>query len=157
MMGKLMMIFLVLLLSPRTDFHLALDRSRKIGKYQFDQFALKNLKPIVNDAPAESIQDQAPEPEQASFQSVFLKVHLYSTLEIKQTTIMQMPLNITMQEVFNRICSKRGYDQKDFILKMADVKTDAPLDKTLGEVESIEFCVLKRSSGGGTFLAILPF
>lgn len=81
--------------------------------------------------------------------SVFLKVHLYSTLEIKQTTIMQMPLNISMQEVFNRICAKRGYDQKDFILKMADVKTDVPLDKTLQQVDCIEFCVLKRASGGG--------
>ena len=62
---------------------------------------------------------------------------------------MQMPLNISMQEVFKRICAKRGYDQKDFILKMADVKTDVPLDKTLQQVDCIEFCVLKRASGGG--------
>ena len=60
-----------------------------------------------------------------------------------------MPLDISMQEVFNRICAKTGYDQKNFILKMTDVKTDAPLDKTLQQVGCIEFCVLKRSSGGG--------
>ena len=62
-----------------------------------------------------------------------------------------MPLNISMQEVFIRICAKAGYDPKNFILKMADVKTDAPLDKTLQQVDCIELCVLKRSSGGGNF------
>jgi hypothetical protein len=81
--------------------------------------------------------------------SVFLKVHLYSTLEVKQTTIMQMPVNIPMSEVFVRICSKRKYDPKDYILKMADTKTDAPLEQTLEQLKATEFCVLKRSSGGG--------
>ena len=60
-----------------------------------------------------------------------------------------MPLNITMQEVFTRICVKRKYDPKDYILKMADTKTDVPMEKTLQQLDAIEFCVLKRSSGGG--------
>lgn len=84
-----------------------------------------------------------------SANSVFLKVHLYSTLEVKQTTTMQMPLNIPMHEVFVRICQKRKYDPKDYILKMADTKTDVPLDQTLEQLKATEFCVLKRASGGG--------
>ena len=55
-----------------------------------------------------------------------------------------------MSEVFDRICLKRKYDPKDYVLKMADVKTDVPLDKTLESLKATEFCVLKRSSGGGT-------
>jgi hypothetical protein len=82
-------------------------------------------------------------------ESVYLKVHLYSTLEVKQTTIMPFLLHLTMREIFDLICVKRKYDSKDYILKMADTTTDVPLDKTLGSLDAIEFCVLKRSSGGG--------
>lgn len=57
-------------------------------------------------------------------------------------------MNMTMSEVFNAICSKRKYDPKDYILKMADTKTDVPLDLTLEQIKQTEFCVLKRSSGG---------
>jgi hypothetical protein len=53
-----------------------------------------------------------------------------------------------MQEVFDRICSKRKYDPKEYILKMPDTKTDVPLEKTLLQMNCIEFCVLKRSGGG---------
>lgn len=135
----------------------ALERSRRIGKYAFDQFALINLKPLQDNPIYQSKPNLAEMPDVSSATpSVFLKIHLYSTLEIKQTTIMQMPLNISMQEVFNRICAKRGYDQKDFILKMADVKTDVPLDKTLQQVDCIEFCVLKRSSGGAGDIFLRP-
>lgn len=130
-----------------------MERGRKIQKYAFDQFALLNskafeeVKELASEISASQI-EEAQSPTTAA-QTVLLRVHLYSTLEIKQTTIMQMPTNLTMQEVFNRICSKRNYDQKLYILKMADTKTDVPLDKTLLQLDTIEFCVLKRSSGGG--------
>lgn len=88
--------------------------------------------------------------------TVFLKVHLYSTLEIKQTTIMQMAVNITMSEVFKQICVKRKYDLKDYILKMADTKTDVPLDQTLDQLKATEFCVLKKSSGGAGDIFLRP-
>jgi hypothetical protein len=134
-----------------------LERGRKIQKYAFDQFALVNAKAFeeVKQVAAEDTSGQAEEtnsPSSAATQTVLLRVHLYSTLEIKQTTIMQMPTNLTMQEVFNRICSKRNYDQKLYILKMADTKTDVPLDKTLLQLDTIEFCVLKRASGGGNII-----
>ncbi|KAJ3272598.1 hypothetical protein HDV01_005441 [Terramyces sp. JEL0728] len=144
----------------------ALEPARKIQKYAFDQFALCPLSSIeekqnsltesasqhgnLDDAAADggAISPTTP--------SVFLKVHLYSTLEVKQTTIMQMPTHITMQEVFNRICVKRKYDPKDYILKMADTKTDVPLEKTLLQMDAIEFCVLKRSSGGAGDIFLRP-
>lgn len=65
---------------------------------------------------------------------------------------MQMLLHIPMSEVFVIICNKRKYDPKDYILKMADTKTDVPLDQTLEQLNVTEFCVLKRSSGGGIYI-----
>jgi hypothetical protein len=123
----------------------ALERGRKIQKYAFEQFALVPTQSL------EEVQEQETKKEAkgGASASVFLKIHLYSTLEVKQTTTMQMPLHLTMQEVFDRICVKRKYDSKDYILKMPDTKTDVPMDKTLEQMECIEFCVLKRSSGGG--------
>jgi len=87
----------------------------------------------------------------------FLRIHLYSTLEVKQTTTVQMPSNLLMSEVFAQICQKRKYDTKDYVLKMPDTKTDVPLDKTLAELKVQEFCVLKRDRGGGkSFLKTAP-
>ncbi|KAJ3314382.1 hypothetical protein HDV04_000344 [Boothiomyces sp. JEL0838] len=144
----------------------ALEPNRKIQKYAFDQFALcplGSLKEKQNSL-TESASNHGNLDDAAgdggaispSTPSVFLKVHLYSTLEVKQTTIMQMPTDITMQEVFNRICVKRKYDPKDYILKMADTKTDVPLEKTLQQMDAIEFCVLKRSSGGAGDIFLRP-
>ncbi|KAJ3323790.1 hypothetical protein HDV06_001160 [Boothiomyces sp. JEL0866] len=144
----------------------ALEPNRKIQKYAFDQFALCPLSSIKDKQASLSestsnhgnLDDAAGDPGAISptTPSVFLKVHLYSTLEVKQTTIMQMPTDITMQEVFNRICVKRKYDPKDYILKMADTKTDVPMEKTLQQLDAIEFCVLKRSSGGAGDIFLRP-
>ncbi|KAI8900471.1 stress-activated map kinase interacting protein 1-domain-containing protein [Globomyces pollinis-pini] len=144
----------------------ALDPTRKIQKYALDQLALVPLVPLQplsiqtesqeGQVESDTSANQAEQAISPSIPSVFLKVHLYSTLEVKQTTIMQMPLNITMQEVFNRICTKRKYDSKDYILKMADTKTDVPLDKTLQALEAIEFCVLKRARGGAGDIFLRP-
>lgn len=139
----------------------ALDRSRKIQKYAFDQFALISTKSfdgtddgvaaVINGKEDVPVKEDSMSPDMVSpsIPSVYLKVHLYSTLEVKQTTIMPMPVSLSMQEVFNRICNKRRYDQKDYVLKMADTKTDVPMEKTLQQLDVTEFCVLKRSSGGG--------
>nr|KAJ3420952.1 hypothetical protein HK105_004852 [Polyrhizophydium stewartii] len=152
----------------------ALDRARKIAKFAFDKFALCETVPLEGHAAAiaqhrdaSSSQHEmtattsvtgepAGSPSGAPAASVFLKVHLYSTLEVKQTTTMQMPLNIPMSEVFDRICRKRKYDPKDYVLKMADTKTDVPLDKTLEQLQATEFCVLKRSSGGAGDIFLRP-
>ena len=54
-----------------------------------------------------------------------------------------------MREVFEQICRKRKYDSRNYVLKMADTKTDVPLDRTLASLGVTEFCVLKRGGGGG--------
>jgi len=79
----------------------------------------------------------------------FIRVNLYSTLEVKQTTTQQFPSNMLLRDVFKSICQKRKYDIKDYVLKMADTKTDVPLDKTLEQAKLQEICVLKRDRGGG--------
>lgn len=113
------------------------------------QATKKNSESEVVESPATSSTTSAP--------SIFLKVHLYSTLEVKQTTTMQMPLNLLMSDVFDKICLKRKYDPKDYVLKMADVKTNVPLDKTLEALKCNEFCVLKKSTGGGIYSPVQIF
>src|SRR5688500_1625742 len=81
--------------------------------------------------------------------TVFLKVHLYSTIEVKQTTTMPVASNIPLAEVFEQICRKRKYDPSKYVFKMADTKTDVPLDKTLDQLRVSELCILKRAGGGG--------
>ena len=54
----------------------ALDRTRQIKKYQFDQFALVPVRGRIM-----SDESMAPNPD-GKEEQVFLKVHLYSTLEV---------------------------------------------------------------------------
>ncbi|KAI8907823.1 stress-activated map kinase interacting protein 1-domain-containing protein [Gorgonomyces haynaldii] len=135
----------------------ALDRVRRIQKFAFDQFALvETLAVDEEDFKATEKREESNLESNIVSASVFLKIHLYSTLEVKQTTTMQMPLNIPMSEVFDRICQKRKYDPKNYILKMADAKTDVPLEQTLEQLKATEFCVLKRSSGGAGDIFLRP-
>lgn len=76
--------------------------------------------------------------------TIYLKIHLYSTLEVKQTTTLVATSNLLMSEVFEKICAKRKYASKDYVFKMADTKRDVPMTKKLGEFKETEFCVLKR-------------
>jgi hypothetical protein len=80
---------------------------------------------------------------------VYLKVHLYSTAEVKQTTTIQASSGLLISDVFDIICKKRKFDHKDYVLKMADVKTDVDMNVKLGTLNATEFCVLKRVKGGG--------
>ncbi|KAJ3209345.1 hypothetical protein HDU67_006261 [Dinochytrium kinnereticum] len=80
--------------------------------------------------------------------TILLKVHLYSTLEVKQTTT--IPNNLQYAH------EKRKYDPKNYVLKMADTRTDVPLDKTLESLKVQEFCVLKRDRGGAGDIFLRP-
>jgi hypothetical protein len=86
--------------------------------------------------------------------TVFLKVHLYSTLEVRQTSTLHVPLHIACRDIFHHVCNKKRFDPKDYLLKMADAKTDVPLDKTLEMLKLTEFCIVKRPrrGSGGNFL-----
>jgi hypothetical protein len=64
--------------------------------------------------------------------------------------------HMLMSEVFDHICRKRKYDLKNYVLKMADTKTDVPLDQTLESLRATEFCVLKRDRGGAGDIFLRP-
>jgi hypothetical protein len=89
-------------------------------------------------------------------ETYLLRVHLYSTIEVKQTTIMKVLSNTMLSEVFEQICEKRKYRSEDYVLRMADTKTDVPLDKTLEQLGVKEFCVLKRDRGGAGDIFLRP-
>ncbi|RKO94474.1 stress-activated map kinase interacting protein 1-domain-containing protein [Blyttiomyces helicus] len=151
----------------------ALDRSRRIQKFSFDKFAICEATPgQVRDnestrkpAPAQAQNSAVTPPATVSTSAAgggtsgptyFLKVHLYSTLEVKQTTTIQMPTTIPLGEVFEQICRKRKYDPSKYVFKMADTKTDVPLDKTVEQLKQYEFCVLKKAGGGAGDIFLRP-
>lgn len=88
--------------------------------------------------------------------TVFLRVNLYSTLEVKQTTTIGVSSNMRMSEIFDLICKKRKYDINHYVLKMADTKTDVPMDKRLDELGVAEVCVLKKDRGGAGDIFLRP-
>ena len=146
----------------------ALDRNRKIEKFAFDAFAISLIHPenMLSNArsslsgvirsDATSRQSMAFDANQVQSTTVFLKVHLYSTIEVKQTTIIQMPSTLLLSAVFKKICEKRKYNESDYVMKMADNITDAPIDKTLMELGVSEFCVVKRYRGGAGDIFLTP-
>ncbi|KAJ3156100.1 hypothetical protein HDU86_004068 [Geranomyces michiganensis] len=145
----------------------ALERTRKISKFAFDQFALVEASPDqvkqhdsnLRKAAASSVADLvSPSSSNASptATTVFLKVHLYSTIEVKQTTTMPVASNIPLAEIFESICRKRKYDPSKYVFKMADTQTDVPLDKTLDQLRVSELCILKRAGGGAGDVFLRP-
>jgi hypothetical protein len=77
----------------------------------------------------------------------FIKVHLYSTLEVKQTTTVNVSGDMLLADVLELCCKKRKIDPSDYTLKMADTKTNIPLDKTLDSLALKEICLLKKTVG----------
>ncbi|KAJ3396435.1 hypothetical protein HDU92_003057 [Lobulomyces angularis] len=133
----------------------ALERARKIGKFSFDQFALTTASPDQIKLNKKARQKESEmsitlpsSPSQPKVVEYLLRIHLYSTIEVKQTTTLKIDSSTLLSVVFEKICQKRKYDIKEYILKMADAVTDAPLDKTLEQLKVQEFCVLKRDRGG---------
>ncbi|TPX31118.1 hypothetical protein SmJEL517_g05450 [Synchytrium microbalum] len=149
----------------------ALERSRKIHKFAFDQFALCEasaeqvaaertrrvaaIKSASISSTAQSTPTSATSASSAS-QILYIRVHLYSTIEVKQTTTLQLPGTTVLSEVFEQVCKKRKYEPKDYVLKMVDTKTDVPLDKTLTDLKTTEFCILKRDRGGAGDIFLRP-
>ncbi|KAI8616046.1 stress-activated map kinase interacting protein 1-domain-containing protein [Chytriomyces sp. MP71] len=87
---------------------------------------------------------------------IFIKIHLYSTLEVKQTTTFAFTGDTRMAEVFETICRRRHYDPAHYVLKMADTRTDVPPERALEDVGSVEFCVLKKDRGGAGDIFLRP-
>ncbi|KAI9092360.1 stress-activated map kinase interacting protein 1-domain-containing protein [Phlyctochytrium arcticum] len=151
----------------------ALERTRKISKFAFDQFALCEASPdqvkmnegnrkqpassaVVNNTSMASSSSTSSSSQPLATTTVFLKVHLYSTIEVKQTTTMPVASNIPLAEVFEQICRKRKYDPSKYVFKMADTKTDVPLDKTLDQLRVSELCILKKAGGGAGDVFLRP-
>lgn len=78
---------------------------------------------------------------------MIIKVHLYSTLDVKQTTTVSLPGDTTMAAVLDFCCRKRKIDPKEYTLKMADTVTDVPLNQTLMESGLDELCLLRKDRG----------
>lgn len=142
----------------------ALVRVRKIQQFQFDQFAVcpaNSTQAKVNEeaqkaAAAASALASAVGPSTGSSSTgsvqgkkptYFIKVHLYSTLEVKQTTTVSLPGDMLLADVLVYCCRKRKIEPNDYTLKMADTKTDVPLDRTLESMGLTELCLLKKDRG----------
>ena len=83
-----------------------------------------------------------------SVPTYFLKVHLYSTLEVRHTTTISVPVTMLLSDVHELVCRKRKIDPKDYVLRMPDMKTDVPLDQSLESLQGVsELCLLKKTAG----------
>ena len=145
-----------------------MDRSRQIHKFGYDNFALccsvafndhlAKSQSISGKVPRnnESFSDQSHK-EANSFidpsEAMFLKIHLYSTQDIHQTTTIHVPIHLTLGDVFNQLCIKYKYDRKEYVLKIFDKMIDAPLDKTLQQAGVSDCFIVKR--GRGVILDVL--
>lgn len=131
----------------------ALERSRKVQKFSFDAFAICLANPKAAKAADQPKVSAAA--KSATVQTIkkqaggnyFIKVHLYSTLEVKQTTTVNLSGDMLLSEVLDICCKKRKIDSNDYTLKMADTKTDVPLDRTLESLGLEEICLLKKDRG----------
>ncbi|KAJ3206184.1 hypothetical protein HDU82_004664 [Entophlyctis luteolus] len=74
-----------------------------------------------------------------SKQQLFVKIHLYSTLEVKHTATLAFNAGTSMAEVFETVCLRRKYDKESYVLKMADTRTDVALDMLLEDMPALEF------------------
>ncbi|KAJ1554751.1 hypothetical protein HK096_001977 [Nowakowskiella sp. JEL0078] len=159
----------------------ALERTRRVQRFAFDKFALcesipgqvktyilaaKSGDPHLKGSPGSQTPSIAPASPSVTSKPTnnisanntvfFLKIHLYSTIEVKQTTTVQMPGSTLLSEVFEHVCKKRKYDPRVYVLKMPDTKTDVPLGKTLDQLKVTEFCVLKKDSVKGDLFVRPP-
>lgn len=132
----------------------ALVRIRKIQQFQFDRFAvclanpghLKMNAAELSKKPSQHI-NRTQTVAKTSAANFFIKVHLYSTLEVKQTTTISLPGDMLLSDVLIYCCRKRKIEPNDYTLKMADTKTDIPLNKTLESLGIMELCLLKKDRG----------
>ncbi|KAI9207201.1 uncharacterized protein BJ171DRAFT_566035 [Polychytrium aggregatum] len=129
------------------DFPVALDLTRKIASFGSMQFELC----VSDKRPAPKKQEVATTGTTTapSTKKTFLKVNLYSTLTVKQTTTIPFASNMLIKDVFDYICRKWKYDPKEYVLKLVDNKTLLPMDITLEEAQITEFGVHKRYGGAG--------
>jgi len=134
----------------------ALERSRKIEKFSFDQFALveQNREKFLA---AENAKKQAAEKaSQKKSGHIFLKIHLYSTLEIKHTTSISAPLDEKLEDLLKRLCKKNSLPLEHYTLRLADTKTDISLDKTVGEANVSALCLLKKNQNSAGDIYVRP-
>ncbi|KAL7752772.1 Component of a membrane-bound complex containing the Tor2p kinase [Sorochytrium milnesiophthora] len=163
----------------------ALDRSRQIHQFQFDQFALceivkggtgdpapKNHQRSASSAELStdisagssvvagpgSSRDGSPyktpgttipaKQQQVLRPKFFIKVHLYSTIEIRHSTTLNVSTNTSLREIFDAVCKKRSVNPRDYVLKLSDMKTEIAHDKTVGELNGeTELFLVKRTYG----------
>jgi hypothetical protein len=76
-------------------------------------------------------------------------------LEVKQTTTISVTSDMKLKEVLEIVCKKRKVQVDDYKLKMPDTKTDVPLDKTIGQLQVNEFCLLKERGASGKIIPVI--
>jgi hypothetical protein len=80
--------------------------------------------------------------------NIFLKVHLYSTLEVRHTTTINVPPDMVMSEVLEIVSRKRKITSKDYMLTLIDMKTEVSLDRNVESLQGVtELCLVKRNQG----------
>ncbi len=120
----------------------SVDKNRQISVFQFTCFGLV---PLEKEIAAKD-----------TIKMIFLRVHLYSTIDIRHTTTVKCDNSTLLSTIHETVCKKRQVSPELFILYLSDMKTPLDVTKNVGTLNGIiELVMLRKSAGvsaGDVFL-----
>lgn len=114
------------------------DKLRKMNRFGFRTFAL------CRDEGYQRALATGKEKSEAQF---LVKVHVYSTLEVKQTTVLCCTPRMLLEDVLAQICKKRNVNTAEYTFKAPDTRSDIRMDQTLEKLGLHEICMVKKDCG----------
>ncbi|KNE68565.1 hypothetical protein AMAG_12735 [Allomyces macrogynus ATCC 38327] len=84
---------------------------------------------------------------------LFIKVHLYSTIEVRHTTTLNVAPTTPLAQIFDAVCRKRSVNPKDYLLKLPDMQTAiTDLNQPFASLGNVtELFLMKKSIGTSVF------
>ncbi|KAI9151206.1 Component of a membrane-bound complex containing the Tor2p kinase [Blastocladiella emersonii ATCC 22665] len=87
--------------------------------------------------------------QQQQQQKLFIRVHLYSTIEVRHTTTLNVAPTTPLGHILDAVCRKRNVSPRDYVLKLHDMRTVVPdLTKPFSSLGPVsELFLMKKSIG----------
>ena len=112
----------------------AVDKNRQIQVFQFKTFGLVAL------------ENQVATPDGPI--TIFLRVHLYSTIDIRHTTTVKCDGATLLSTIHETVCKKRQVSPDLYFLFLNDMKTPLDVNKNVGTLNGTTELVMLRKSAG---------
>eukprot|EP00835_Amoeboradix_gromovi_P006328 NODE_726_length_4776_cov_0.427106.p1 type:complete len:510 gc:universal NODE_726_length_4776_cov_0.427106:613-2142(+) len=112
----------------------AVDKNRQISVFQFKNFGLVVLDKEMQSKDGQNI--------------IFLRVHLYSTIDIRHTTTFKCDGTTLLSTIHETVCKKRQVSPDLYFLFLNDMKTPLDINKNVATLNGITELVMLRKSAG---------